>query len=156
MKNTIKNIAIATSLCSVLLLSTVSFAQMDSSDGQITQHEGNEHKYHQMSEKKLAKLTRKLGLSETQQSEFKAVKNEEKSQMAALKPALNAFRDQVRTLMSAESFDEQAFIQLQASNQDIFASVALVKAKSKFLMKSILTQEQLEKFNKMKNKRSRR
>jgi protein CpxP len=156
MKNTIKNIAIATSLCSVLVLSTASFAQMDSSDGQITQQEGNEHKYHQMSEKKLAKLTRKLGLSETQQSELKAVKNEEKSQMAVLKPALNAFRDQVKTLMSAESFDEQAFIQLQASNQDVFASMALVKAKSKFSMKSILTQEQLEKFNKMKNKRSRR
>lgn len=156
MKNTLKNIAIATSLCSVLVLSTASFANSDNSDSRSTHREGCDKSHQQMSEKKLAKLTRKLGLSESQQAEFKALKSEEKAQMESLKPAMKAFREQVKTLMSADSFDEQAFIQLQASNQDIFASMALVKAKSKFALKSVLTKEQLEKFRSMKHKRSRR
>lgn len=156
MKNTIKNIAIATSLCSVLVLSTASFASSDSSDRHSTHQEGRDESQQPMSEKKLAKLARKLGLSESQQVEFKALKSEEKTQMQALKPAMKAFREQVKILMSADSFDEQAFIELQASNQDVFASMALIKAKSKFSMKSVLTEEQLEKFRSMKHKRSRR
>lgn len=152
MKITFKNIAIATSLCSVLLLAPASFAGNDSS----SHHGGHDNSHHQMSEKKFAKLTRKLGLSESQQADIKALKSEEKAQIQTFKPAMKAFREQVKTLMSAESFDEEAFIQLQASNQDVFAAMALTKAKSKFAMKSVLTEEQLEKFRSMKHKRSRR
>ena len=152
MKNTIKNIVMTTSLCSVLVLSSLSFAGDEHS-----KHRGNgNNNYHQMSEKKLAKLTRKLGLSESQQAEIKVLKADEKAQMRALKPAMKAFRSQVNTLMSAESFDEPAFSQLHANNQDVFTAVALIKVKSKFAMKSVLTQEQLEKFKTMKHRRSHR
>ena len=153
MKTTLKNIAIATSLCSALVLSPVSFAGSDSNHNH---HKGGDRSYQQMSEKKFAKLTRKLDLSETQQADIKALKSEAKVQMQALKPAMEAFRQQVKTLMSAETFDEQAFSQLHASNQDVFSAMALVKAKSKFAMKSVLTEEQLEKFSAMKHKRSSR
>jgi protein CpxP len=150
MKITFKNIAVVTSLCSALVLAPASFAG----------HNGGNYKgdngYHQMSEKKLAKLSRKLGLSESQQADIKALKSEEKAQMEALKPAMKAFREQVKILMAAEHFDEEAFVQLQASNQDVFAAMALTKAKSKFAMKSVLTEEQLVTFRSMKNKRSRR
>lgn len=152
MKTTFKNIAIATSLCSALFLAPASFAGNDSS----TSQGGRDNSYQQMSEKKLAKLTRKLGLSESQQTDIKALKNEEQAQMQALKPAMKAFRGQVKTLMSADSFDEEAFIQLQVSNQDVFSAMALIKAKSKFAMKSVLTEEQLATFRSMKHKRSRR
>jgi len=150
MKTTFKNIAIASSLCSALVLSTVSFAGNDS-------HQvGHEKSRSQMTEKRLAKLARKLDLSESQQTKISALKGEEVVQMQALKPAMKAFREQVKTLMSADSFDEQAFIQLQANNQDVFAAMALVKAKSKFAMKSVLTEEQLLKFRSMKHKRTHR
>ena len=152
MKNTFKNIAIVTSLCSALILAPASFAGHDGSNYQG----GRDNSYHQMSEKKFAKLSRKLGLSESQQADIKALKSEEKTQMEVLKPAMKAFRAQVKTLMSAESFDEEAFVQLQASNQDVFAAMALIKAKSKFAMKSVLTEEQLATFRSMKHKRSRR
>ncbi|PKG82121.1 hypothetical protein CXF85_14565 [Colwellia sp. 75C3] len=152
MKITLKNIAIATSLCSALVLTPVSFAGNDNSN-----HKGHHEKnQQQMSEKKLAKLTRKLGLSESQQADIKTLKAEEKAQMQTIKPAMKAFREQVKTLMSADSFDEQAFVQLQENNQDVFSAMALIKAKSKFAMKSVLTEEQLEKFSSMKHKRSRR
>lgn len=152
MKVTFKTLAIATSLCSVLVLAPASFAASDNS----SYHRDHDKGHHQMSERKMAKLTRKLNLSASQQTSIKALKDEAKAQMEALKPAMRAFRDQVNTLISAESFDEQAFIQLQASNQDVFAAMALAKAKSKFAMQSVLTQEQLDKFRSMKNKRSHR
>lgn len=144
--------AIATSLCSVLVLTPVSFAGNDSSS-----HQGNHKKnYQQMSEKKLVKLTRKLGLSASQQADIKTLKGEEIVQIQKITPAMKAFRQQVKSLISAESFDEQAFVQLQASNQDVFSAMALIKAKSKFAMKNILTEDQLEKLSSMKYKRSRR
>ena len=152
MKTILKNIAIVTSLCSALVLAPVSYAGNGNSDYQG----GRDKSYQQMSEKKLAKMTRKLGLSESQQAEIKALKSEEQVQMQALKPAMKAFRTQVKALMSADSFDEAAFVQLQASNQDVFAAMALTKAKSKFAMKSVLTEEQLATFRSMKHKRSRR
>ncbi|TWX72107.1 periplasmic heavy metal sensor [Colwellia demingiae] len=150
MKTIFKNIAIVTSLCSALVLAPVSYAGNGNSD-----YQGGKS-YQQMSEKKLAKMTRKLGLSESQQAEIKALKSEEQVQMQALKPAMKAFRTQVKALMSADSFDEAAFVQLQASNQDVFSAMALTKAKSKFAMKSVLTEEQLATFRSMKHKRSRR
>jgi protein CpxP len=153
MNTTFQKIAIVISLCSALILSTASVAGGDRSGHHEKGHGINQQ---QMSEKKLAKLTRKLGLSESQQAELKALKSEESAKMQAIKPAMKAFREQVKVLMSADSFDEPAFIQLQESNQDVFAQMALIKARSKFSMKSILTQEQLEKFRSMKNKRSRR
>jgi len=152
MKITFKNIAVVTSLCSALVLAPASFAGHNGGNYQGDRDNG----YHQMSEKKFSKLSRKLGLSESQQADIKALRSEEKAQMEVLKPAMKAFREQVKTLMSAESFDEEAFVQLQASNQDVFAAMALVKIKSKFAMKSVLTEEQLVKFRSMKHKWSRR
>ncbi len=153
MNHTLKNIAITTSLCSAIVLSTLSYAGNEDENHEIA---FNEQNHQQMTAKKLAKLSRKLGLTDSQQADIKALKHAEKEEMEKFKPAMKAFREQVKTLMSAESFDEQAFIELQASNQDTFAQIALIKAKSKFAMKDILTPEQREEFRSMKYKRLRR
>ena len=151
MKITFKTLAIATSLCSALILSPVSFAGCDGSGNQ-----GGFNKGQQSSEQKLAKLTKKLNLTEDQQAQIKILQAENQAQHLALKPAMQAFREQVKALESAESFDEQAFIALQASNQDVFAAKALLKIKHKFAMKNVLTEEQLVTFESMKHKKSRK
>ena len=148
MKITFKTLAIATSLCTALVLSPVSFAGCDNSGNQGGQGKG----YHQSSEKRLAKMTRKLDLTESQQAEIKVLHADAKAQKIALTPAKQAYRQQVKTLMSADIFDEQAFIELQASNQDVSAAMALIKAKTMFAVKGVLTEEQLVKFNTMKHK----
>ncbi|MCP4986824.1 MAG: Spy/CpxP family protein refolding chaperone [Colwellia sp.] len=154
MENVIKNIAITISICSALALSATSLADNNGLDSRSIYKEAESHQA--KGERRLAKLARKLGLSDSQKVEFKAVKEEEKAKMQSLKPAMDAFREQVKTLMLADSFDEPAFIELQANNQDVFAQMALIKAKSKFAMKSVLTEEQLTKLRSMKHKRSRR
>ncbi|TYK64526.1 Spy/CpxP family protein refolding chaperone [Colwellia echini] len=154
MKITFKKLAIATSLCSALVLSPLSYADSDISN--ISADSSQVEKHQQKSEKRFAKMVKKLDLTETQQAEIKALQTESKAEKEALKPAFKAYKEQVKTLMSAEVFDEQAFIQLQASNQDIFAAMALIKAKNKFAMKTILTPEQLKKFKKMQKKMHRK
>ncbi|MBU2871540.1 Spy/CpxP family protein refolding chaperone [Colwellia sp. E2M01] len=150
MKITFKTLAIATSLCSALVLSPVSFANADNPDSAQVE------KRQQMHEKRFAKMAKKLDLTESQQAEVKALKAQEKLEKDALKPAFKAYKDQVKTLMSAEFFDEQAFTQLQESNQDVFVAMALIKAKNKFAMKNILTAEQLKKFKRMEKKMKRK
>ncbi len=154
MENVIKNIAITVFICSALALSATSFADNNGLDNRSIYKEAQSHQA--KGERRLAKLARKLDLSESQKVAFKALKEEEKTKMQALKPAMDSFREQVKTLMSADSFDEPAFVELQASNQDVLAQMALIKAKSKFAMKKVLTEEQLAKFRSMKHKRSRR
>lgn len=150
MKIKLKTLAIATSLCSVLVLAPLSFAGSDSS----SYHRGHDKGYHQMTERKLAKLTRRLDLSEQQQNEIKKLNSENKAEMDALKPVMDDFREQMSILMSAERFDEQAFIELRVNNQATFTSMALARAKNKFAIKSVLTETQLATYNTMKKKRS--
>ncbi|MEI6893126.1 MAG: Spy/CpxP family protein refolding chaperone [Colwellia sp.] len=153
MKITFKTCAIVTSLCSALILAPVSYA---CSDNLASHSETHAKKHHHSGEARFAKLIKKLGLSDSQQAEIKTLKSEAKVENEALRPAMKAIHDQVKVLTSAESFDEQAFIALYASNQDVFTSRALIKAKSKFAMKNILTAEQLEIFNSMKDKKSKK
>ncbi len=150
---TLKHVAITVSLCSALVFSTVSYASNENPTQQIAFNQPN---YKPLTEKRLAKLSRKLDLTESQQADIKVIKEGEKLEMEKLKPAMQAFRQQVKTLMSSENFDEQAFIELQVSNQDVFTQVALIKAKSKFAIREVLTTQQQEDFNSMPFKRLRR
>ncbi|MGB0936817.1 MAG: Spy/CpxP family protein refolding chaperone [Colwellia sp.] len=109
-----------------------------------------------MSDKKLAKLTNYLSLSEEQVSQIKALKQEEKEALAKLKPAMKALKKSVSELMEQESFDEGAFIALQDANRDTISSIALIKVKSKFAMKQVLNDEQWVKMTELKKMRGKR
>lgn len=143
----VKNIIAVSSLCSALLISGASFAVSDSAD--VTQ--GMKSGHH--SAKMMKRMARKLELTESQQTQMAAIKQSSKADMAALKPAFKAYKEQEKALISADIFDEQAFSQLRANNQDVFTAQALIRAKTKFEMKQVLTPEQLEKFNQFKAKR---
>lgn len=114
------------------------------------------HEHQQLSHKKFARLTKKLSLSQTQQENIKTLEQSTHEEMEALKPAMQSFRTQVKTLLSAEVFDEQAFIALRESNQDVFNAMALIKTKKKFAMKNILTEQQFAELSKMKHKKLRK
>jgi len=160
MKNIFKKLVITTSLCSALVLTPITFAGNHTGSYDKCDNAENPtacaEKIAQKMNKRHEKLVKKLGLSESQQVQFKALKEEAKAEREALKPAMKAYREQAKALTSAETFDEQAFITLKESNQDIFAAMALIKAKTHFEMKKILTEEQLVKFKKMMNKKSRK
>lgn len=151
MRITFKTLAIATSICSALILSPVSFADCN---GEGPGNQSGFNKGPQNSEKRLAKLTKKLDLTEEQQAQVKILQAENQAQNLALKPSMEAYKEQMKAIMSAETFDEEAFTLLKSSNQEVFDAKALIKAKHIFAMKNVLTEEQLVKFEKMKKRKS--
>lgn len=154
MKITFKTVAIAASLCSALVLAPASFAGCDGSGNQSGFNSGQQSKGPHNSEQRLAKLTKRLELTESQQAEIKVLQAENQAQNLALKPAMQAYREQVDALISGDNFDEAAFTELRSSNQDIFTAKALLKEKHKFAMKNVLTEEQYLKYEMMKKKRA--
>lgn len=145
MKNKIKSIIVVSSLCSALLISGITVAKDEGYDMSANKVE-----------KMMKRMVKKLDLTEVQQTQVAEIKKETKAEVIALKSVMKAYREQLKTLMDAEVFDEQAFTQLHSDNQDIFAAKALIQAKSKFKMKQVLTTKQLAKLKKMKNKRKHR
>ena len=152
MNKTLKNLIMTSSFFTLLLLSKSGLAQTAVAKPLI--HHGYEHQ--QMNPKKFARLTKKLALSQTQQDDIKALNQATYAEMEAVKPSMQSFRTQVKTLLSAETFDEQAFIALRESNQDVFNAMALIKIKRKFAMKNILTEQQFSELNKSKHKKLRK
>lgn len=152
MNKTLNSLIMTSLFFTLVLLSKSGLAQ--TVDAKPLIHHGYEHQ--QMSPKKFARLTKKLALSQTQQDDIKALNQATYAEMEAVKPAMQSFRTQVKTLLSAETFDEQAFIALRESNQDVFNAMALIKIKRKFAMKKILTEEQFSELNKSKHKKLRK
>ena len=152
MNKTHNSLVITSLFLTVALLSKTAFAQTAIAKPLI--HEGYE--YQQSSHKKIARLTNKLKLSQTQQDDINTLNHTSQAEVEVLKPAMQSFKTQVKALFSEEVFDEQAFIALRESNQDIFNAMALIKTKQKFAMKNILTEQQFAELSKMKHKKLRK
>ena len=69
-----------------------------------------------------------------------------KAQHQAMRVAKIQYKMAEKTLISADVFDEQAFVSLHASFQESFAQAALAKAKTKHSVLQVLTVEQREKW----------
>jgi protein CpxP len=94
----------------------------------------------------LRKMAIMLDLSQDQQDQIIAIKQATKLSSVDFRMAMKAFRSEVKVLMQAEYFDEQAFTQLQSRYQPTFAQVALMKAKTKHAIAKVLTVEQRAKW----------
>ncbi len=101
---------------------------------------------------KLQRLTKALALTEEQQQKIKAIFAQAKERRAEHKSAMVGFKEQVRSLMTSAVFDDKAFIELHNQYQDQLTEAALQRAKTKHAMTQVLTQEQSEKFAKMKKR----
>lgn len=119
----------------------------------VMQHKG-EHAKRAMKHK-FKKMANFLSLTKEQRLQAKEIHQQAKESRLALEPNLESFHQQSKTLVMAEQFDEQAFINLQSQFQDSFAQMALIKIKSKHGFMQILTQEQKDKMLKMKKSRMR-
>jgi Spy/CpxP family protein refolding chaperone len=119
----------------------------------VMKHKG-EHAKRAMKHK-FKKMANFLALTKEQRMQAKEIHQQAKESRVALTPDLESFHQQSKTLVMADQFDEQAFINLQSQFQDSFAQMALIKVKSKHSFMQILTQEQKDKMMKMKNRRMR-
>jgi protein CpxP len=148
---------------SVFLISSVLAATLTSASafaftsglGHDNKHDKDFSKHTQKSERfmnhKFKKMARHLDLSDEQREQAKVIHKEAKESRLALKESLKSFHQQSKTLTMEDSFNEQAFIDLQSEYQDTFAQIALIKAKTKHHFIKMLTEEQREK---MKSRKS--
>lgn len=117
---------------------------------QHQQHKKGMKKAHH--KKAMAKIFKRLGLSEEQKSQMKTLKEQAKVEKAQYESELAAYHEKRKALMSAEAFDEAGFSNLNAEYQNTFAQLALLQAKTRFAMKSVLTEEQITKLEKFKRR----
>jgi Spy/CpxP family protein refolding chaperone len=94
---------------------------------------------------KFKKMARYLDLTDEQREKAKVIHQEAKDSRLALKDSLKGFHQQRKVLIMEDSFNEQAFIDLQSQYQETFSQMALIKAKTKHNFIQLLTEEQNEK-----------
>lgn len=146
---------LALALAGAGVLSTNLSANELSADNTVKEQQ---HQHHKKGMKKghhkkaMAKMFKRLGLSEEQKTQMKALREQSKVEKEQYETQLTEYKTKRKALMSAEAFDEAAFSNLNAEYQNTFAQLALLKAKTKFAMKSVLTEEQLAKLEKVKRR----
>jgi Spy/CpxP family protein refolding chaperone len=142
---------------SVLLISSVLAISLTSASasaftnglGHEHKHEKGASKHSQKSERfmqhKFKRMAKYLDLNDDQRDQAKIIHQEAKESRLALKESLKIFHRQSKVLTMEDSFNEQAFIDMQIEYQETFAKMALIKAKTKNNFIKILTEEQLKK-----------
>ncbi len=105
-------------------------------------HQGGMNYQKGMQKNSIKKMTKFLDLSKDQQIQIKAIKAQAKESNIALRSKMKAFRSEVKALMRAKEFDEQAFNTLHSENQENSMKVALQKAKIHHSILQVLTEEQ--------------
>ena len=97
----------------------------------------------------MKRMVKTLSLSEQQQVQIAAVKNQARQQHEMLRDSMKKFKAEEKTLLQAQEFDEQSYNALHAAYQPIFMELALIRAKSKHAVFNVLTTEQQGKWLKV-------
>ncbi len=105
--------------------------------------------------KQFKKMAKYLQLSSAQRKQMKNIRGSIMKERAALQSSMKTFKGQVKTLVMADVFDEQAFAVLHQEHQPMLAKRALIKAKMRHKMLSILNEEQKSKWVETREKRRR-
>lgn len=138
----VKTIVSISAVCAALAFSSMSGAYASDNDFAF---DGQGH--HQKGKQMMKRMTKALSLSESQQVQIKALKTQAKEQHEVLRESMTKFKDAEKPLLQAESFDEQAYVALQASYQETFTQMGLTRAKMKHAIFNVLTTEQQEKWS---------
>jgi len=144
---------IAAGLISIAAFSPISVNAMPfDGDAGFSQemHKGKKGK------KMLKRMARYLDLTEEQVTQIKAIRTQSKADGEALRESMKAFKSEAKMLKDSEVFDEQAFNELYQKYNDTFASIALLKAKTRHEIFYVLTAEQQEKWQSFKEKRKQK
>ncbi len=114
-------------------------------------HGGNGH--HMMK-----RMFSKLDLSEEQQTQVKALREQMKADMQALRgdSERSNMRDLMKSIVQAETFDEDAFRAMLADKQAKKTEAAVIKAKMKNGVWNTLNAEQQAKMTEMMESRGKR
>jgi len=101
-------------------------------------------------DKRLELMAEVLDLSEAQQKQIKDIIDLEHTEMGSNREKIHESREQMRTLLESDSFDEAAVRSLAESEAKLKAEVFVARAKVKNQIYQLLTTEQQELAEKLK------
>jgi protein CpxP len=146
-----KTVFSISAVCAVLAFSSISSANKPGYDAEF-----DSSKFHQRNKHMMKRMIKTLSLSEQQQVEIKAIKEQAKEKGKIPRDLMKKFKESERLLLQAEVFDEKAFITLYQTHQQNSLDIALMRAKTKNAIFNVLTIEQQEKWQEKMNKRKER
>lgn len=106
--------------------------------------------------KDLPRMAKRLDLSPEQLSAMKDVRQSLRAKNAQLKAILRDDKKAQQALVVAASFDQEAWLALQASMQPTLVTMQLNQLEARFHMRSILNQEQLDTLQQREGKLEKR
>ena len=145
-----RTISIVSALCAALTFSAVSNAYHFGESRDSVKQEQKMHRHGGINIKKMVKV---LELSEQQQTAIKAIKTQAKEQRKTMRATMKEFKTAAKTLIQADTFDEEAFSALQNSYQANFEQAGLERAKTRNAIFNVLSDEQQEKWEKVMERR---
>ena len=101
-------------------------------------------------EKRLARMAKKLGLSDTQQAQIKATFAAEREKNGPLMEKMMAYRKQLHDAAKATPFDEAAVRTVATNKAQVEVELAVSRARIQSLINGILTPEQRQKLEKLR------
>ena len=118
-------------------------------------HDGQEFsgKHH---ERMMKKIIKKLDLSEEQQASIAALKEQHKVEGAPLRERMRANRQAMKESSRYDNYDPEVIATLAAEQGKLSEQKAIIRAAHRHEFQSLLTAEQREKMQAMKDKRSER
>jgi len=160
--NHVKPLVIAMALASTAVYTTTAVAnEVENNKAQpafTSKHHGeaphNMQKMHKkMMRKRFKRMAHQLALTSEQRQQMKDILKNAKADREKYQPMMQAFHQAMQTLLTADTFDEQAILALKDNYKSTFEQLALIKAKSRFDMFAMLTDEQKDKWLAMQQKR---
>ncbi len=107
-------------------------------------------------EKRLDCIMERLDLSDEQQNKISGIIDQYQNQQDTLKSDVRAAHDAMRTVMQAEEYNEAAIRTAHGKVSAIREELAVSHARMISEIKAVLTEDQLDDFNNMHNKRHQR
>ncbi|GEM_PF-4709800 len=98
------------------------------------------------------KMARRLNLTDEQQSQAADIMSRQKALLAAYEDQLKEHRMAEKALIRADEFDRDAYVALNDAFKQTQLEIALLRAKTRYDMAQILTDEQREKAAKQRSK----
>ena len=150
MTKTRKNTAKLVSVCSIVLITAFSSIALADSGGFGGDYSGRNH--HQ----NFRKIATKLGLTDAQKAQAKAIFEANKPLVKPLYESLQTERTNLQALIHADSVNEDAIRAESAKIAGIQADLNVNRAKTGVQFRAILTPEQLATLKTLKEKRGQR
>ena len=121
---------------------------------------GYEGKMMERGERMMKRMFSRLDLTEAQREAVTEIRQDAQAAMAELKEqsvmSRGEFKEQMREIVQADEFDEQAFRQLMALKQTDRGEMAVIRAKMKHDIWHVLDAQQQAKMTEMMEKRGER